>query len=109
VIFVNLVRFPSLRQGKEAEFQEWFKRSNQVYRHFPGFHSRRLLRTADGSYAAVVEHQSKATFMAMHTSPERGGLWAEVQPLLEGRPEPMFYEVVEEARPEQNRPEGARP
>ena len=43
-----------------------------TFRNFPGFVSRRLPRSADGSFAAVVKHESKATFMAMHTSPERG-------------------------------------
>jgi antibiotic biosynthesis monooxygenase (ABM) superfamily enzyme len=103
-MFVNLVRFPPLQEGREAAFVEWFKASNNVYRDFPGFISRRLLRSRDGSYAALVEHESEATFMAMHTSPEREAMWAEVEPLLQGGPEPAFFEVVEEARPD-----GARP
>jgi len=97
-MFVNLIRFPALHPGREEAFLEWFKRSNRVYRDFPGFRSRRLLRAADGSYAAVVEHESEQTFMAMHTSPERAGLWADVEPLVQERPQPAFYDVVEEAR-----------
>lgn len=97
-MFVNLVRFPPVPQGEEAAFLDWFKRSNEVYRQFPGFVSRRLLRSADGRYAAVVEHDSESTFMAMHTSPEREAMWAEVEPLIEGLPEPAFFEVVEEAQ-----------
>lgn len=34
----------------------------------------------------------------MHTSPDRETMWGEVEPLIEGRPEPAFIEVVEEAR-----------
>ena len=56
-MFVNLVRFPPVLEGHEAAFLEWFKRSNDVYREFPGFVSRRLQRAADGRYAAVVEHE----------------------------------------------------
>lgn len=97
-MFVNLIRFPAVRSGREDEFLAWFERSSKVYREFPGFVSRRLLRSADGRYAAVVEHDSEATFMAMHTSPERAALWAEVEPLLEGNPEPSFFQVVHEAR-----------
>ena len=103
-MFVNLVRFPVPADGAEAAFVEWFDRSNTVYRDFPGFVSRRLLRAADGSYAAVVEHESEATFMAMHTSPERQRMWAEVEPLLQGGPEPAFFEVVDEARAEVGTP-----
>jgi antibiotic biosynthesis monooxygenase (ABM) superfamily enzyme len=95
VMFVNLIRFPALREGQEAAFVEWFKRSNDIYRGFPGFVSRRLLHSRDGSYAAVVEHASESTFMAMHTSPEREALWGEVEPLLQGQPEPSFFELVE--------------
>lgn len=95
-MFVNLVRFPPLRQGREAAFVEWFQRSNKTYADFSGFVSRTLLRAADGSYAAVVEHASEQTFMVMHTSPERAELWAQVEPLLQARPEPSFYEVIEE-------------
>jgi hypothetical protein len=62
---------------------EWFQRSNKVYQDFPGFVSRRLLRSTDGSYAAIVEHEGETTFMAMHTSPERETMWAEVEPLLQ--------------------------
>lgn len=95
-MFVNLVRFPALVEGHEAAFVEWFKRSNKIYQDFPGFVSRRLLRSTDGSYAAIVEHESEATFMAMHTSPERETMWAEVEPLLQGRPEPAFFDVVDQ-------------
>lgn len=99
-MFVNLVRFPALVEGQEAAFVEWFAHSNKVYRDFPGFVLRRLLHSTDGSYAAVVEHESEATFMAMHTSPERQRMWDEVEPLLRGRPEPAFFEVVDETYPE---------
>ena len=60
--------------------------------------SRQLLRSNDDSYAATVKHESESTFMAMHTSPERAATWGEVEPLLEDRPEPAFFQVVEEAR-----------
>ena len=60
--------------------------------------SRQLLRSNDDSYAAIVKHESESTFMAMHTSPERAAMWGEVEPLLEDRPEPAFFQVVEEAR-----------
>ena len=37
---------------------------------FPGFVSRRFLKSPDGSYRIIVEHESKDTFIKMHQSPE---------------------------------------
>ena len=96
-MFVNIVEFPPLKPGADAAFRQWFQESNAVYQRFDGFVSRRLLKATNegGGYAAIVEHASEATFMAMHTSPERQTLWANVAPLLEGSPKPAFYDVVE--------------
>lgn len=56
-MFVNLIRFPALTEGQEAAFVARLQPSTQVYREFPGFVPRRLLRWTDGSYAAVVENE----------------------------------------------------
>jgi heme-degrading monooxygenase HmoA len=95
-MFVNIVEFPSIRKGKDEEFRKWFEWSNTVYDRFEGFISRRLLKPteADGNYAAIVEHESEKTFMAMHLSDERQKAWAKVEPLLDGSPKPHFYEVA---------------
>jgi antibiotic biosynthesis monooxygenase (ABM) superfamily enzyme len=71
--FVNLVDFPPIRPGKEAEFLEWFRWTNELYAKHKGFISRTLLKPTEGSpnYAAIVEHASKETFMAMHLSKDR--------------------------------------
>lgn len=100
-MFVNIVQFPPIKRGKDDAFRDWFRESNAVYQAFRGFISRRLLERTDaaGGYAAIVEHESKETFMAMHTSPERQAMWAKVEPLLDGRPSPSFYEVIETAAP----------
>ncbi len=95
-MFVNIIRFPRLKVGREEEFKKWFEWSNAVYEKFDGFVSRRLLRPTKGrrNYMAIVEHESEETFMAMHLSDERQKAWAKVEPLLEGAPTPSFYEVV---------------
>ncbi len=94
--FVNLVNFPPIRSGKEAEFLEWFRWTNELYAKHKGFISRTLLRPIEGStnYAAIVEHDSKETFMAMHLSKDREAAFRQVEPLFEGKPTPHFYEVV---------------
>lgn len=93
--FVNLVNFPPIKPGKDTEFLEWFRWSNEVYAKHKGFISRSLLKPMDkGTYAAMVEHESKETFMAMHHSQDREEAFKRVEPLFDGRPTPHFYEVV---------------
>ena len=48
----------------------------------------------EGNYAAVVEHDSRETFMAMHTSPIHDEAGKRVAPLFDGHPTPQFYEVI---------------
>lgn len=95
-MFVNVVEFPPLAEGRDAEFRAWFEWSTTVYAGFEGFVSRRLLEDTEvpGRYAAIVEHESEATFMAMHLSDARQEAWQRVEPLLTGPPAPHFYTVV---------------
>jgi heme-degrading monooxygenase HmoA len=95
-MFVNFVNFPQIKDGKDAEFRQWFTDANRAYASHPGFIRRVLLqpREAGGNYAALVEHESYETFMAMHTSEAQAGLRKLVQPLLDGDPRPVFYDVV---------------
>ncbi len=94
-MFVNIVQFPPIAAGKDAEFREWFAWSNAEFAKHRGFISRRLLKPrGGGNYAAVVEHESYETFMAMHNSPEQAKAAERVNLLLDGSPSPMFYEVV---------------
>ncbi len=94
-MFVNIIQFPAVKEGKDEEFRKWFEWSNGVYARFNGFISRRLLKSKEeGIYVGLVEHESEETFMAMHLSKERQEAWAKVEPLLQGSPTPMFYTVV---------------
>jgi antibiotic biosynthesis monooxygenase (ABM) superfamily enzyme len=94
-MIVNIVHFPPIKAGKDAEFREWFAWSNEEYAKHKGFIRRRLLKPRQGgNYAAIVEHESYETFMAMHTSPTRAEAYKRVEPLFDGGPTPHFYEVV---------------
>jgi len=94
-VFVNIIQFPKVKEGKDEEFKQWFEWSNSVYAGFKGFISRSLLKpTEEGTYLGVVEHESEETFMAMHLSDERQKAWAKVEPLLQGSPTPAFYNVI---------------
>jgi heme-degrading monooxygenase HmoA len=94
-MFVNIIHFPKVKEGKDAEFRQWFADSNRAYAGHAGFIRRILLRPREsGNYVAVVEHESHETFMAMHTSPTQAELRKRVEPLLDGNPRPEFYDVV---------------
>jgi quercetin dioxygenase-like cupin family protein/heme-degrading monooxygenase HmoA len=94
--FVNLINFPPLKPEKDGEFREWFRHSSELFAKHQGFISRTLLKSTVGAtrYAAVVEHESKETFMAMHLSDERQMLFKKIETLIDGMPEPNFYDVV---------------
>ncbi|MDA8124434.1 MAG: antibiotic biosynthesis monooxygenase [Deltaproteobacteria bacterium] len=94
--FVNLIDFAPPKPGKLEAFLEWFRRSNEVFARHPGFLSRTLLGPIEGGsrYAAVVEHESKETFMDMQLSDDREELFHQVEPLLLGTSKPLFYELL---------------
>ena len=47
-----------------------------------------------GTYAAVVEFESQAAFLAMHGSPIHDKVGEQVMPVFDGKPTPTFYEVI---------------
>ncbi|MBI5487081.1 MAG: antibiotic biosynthesis monooxygenase [Deltaproteobacteria bacterium] len=101
-MFVNIVKFPKIREGKDRAFREWFTWSNERYSKHQGFIRRRLLQPSEGGeYSAIVEHESRDTFMAMHTSPTQAEAHERVEPLFDGGPSPEFFEtVIDSARKE---------
>jgi heme-degrading monooxygenase HmoA len=93
-MFVVIARFPEVPSQREEEFQAWFAWSNDQLREIDGLVGRRLLRAADGIYTAIVEHQSAATFAAMHTTEAASQVHARLGEILEGEPLATTYEVV---------------
>jgi hypothetical protein len=47
-----------------------------------------------GNYAAIVEHESQETFLAMHNSPAHDEASKLLGPLFDGKPSPQFFEVI---------------
>ncbi len=94
-MFVVIINFPPVKEGKDAEFREWFTWTNKEFGKYKGFIARRLLKPVKGgNYAAVVEHESQETFMAMHNSPAHAEARKRVLPLFDGSPTPSFYELL---------------
>ncbi|CAB4327262.1 antibiotic biosynthesis monooxygenase [Brucella sp. 6810] len=94
-MFVNIVKLPEIVEGKEEEFRQWFAESNKEFAKFPGFIRRDLLQPQNGgNYFSILEHESKETFLKMHTSPVQAAFKARVSSLLKGEPSPSFFEIV---------------
>lgn len=94
-MFVVIINFPPIKEGKDEAFRAWFAETNKTFASHKGFIGRRLLKSKQGGeYAAIVEHESHETFMAMHDSPAHAEAGKQVFPLFAGTPTPHFYEVV---------------
>ena len=59
-----------LKEGTEDDFKTLFSESNKILSSFPGFVSRRFLKSIDGTYRIIVEHETRETFMTMIQSSE---------------------------------------
>ena len=94
-MFIVIIDFPPIQPGKDAAFREWFVQTNEEFGKHEGFISRRLLNPLKGgNYAAIVEHESHASFMQMHDTVAHAEASARVAPLLDGSRSPQFYDVV---------------
>jgi heme-degrading monooxygenase HmoA len=85
-----------LKEGAEDDFKSWFSESNKVLSSFPGFVSRRFLKSADGSYKIIVEHESKETFIKMHQSPEHEKLHPQGHSFMSKDPVRKTYTLAAE-------------
>jgi heme-degrading monooxygenase HmoA len=94
-MFVVIINFPPIKAGKDSEFLGWFAGTNKTFADYKGLIGRRLLKPMKGgNYAAIVEHESQETFMAMHNSPAHNEASNSLGPLCDGHPIPQFYEVI---------------
>ncbi|MFZ5852594.1 MAG: antibiotic biosynthesis monooxygenase family protein [Actinomycetota bacterium] len=101
-MFVAVVTFPTVPEDREADFLAWFDWSNEVLAGSEGLVSRRLLapKEAGAPYTALVEHESEATFAAMHTGAAREQVHQRLRTVLaEGSPSARFYDVVVASAP----------
>jgi heme-degrading monooxygenase HmoA len=95
-MFIVVISFPRIKDGRDTDFRKWFDSSNQAYSSFQGFISRKLLKPLEGgTYAAIVEFEDRAGFKAMHSSSIHGQQGEEVRSMFDGQPAPKFYEVIQ--------------
>jgi len=93
-MFVAIARFPEVPTERVEEFRAWFAWSNDQLRDIDGLKGRRLLRAADGTYTALVEHRSAETLAAMRATEVASQVHAQLQELLLDEPAATMYEVV---------------
>lgn len=93
-MLIALVRFPKVPSDHDDEFRDWFAWSNQRLADAEGLRNRRLLRATDGEYGALVEHESAATFAAMHAAPAAAKVQERLRQVIPELPRATQFEVV---------------
>lgn len=91
---IALARFPAVPAEQDADFRAWFAWSNDELRDTAGLRARRLLQAPDGSYTALVEHESADTFAAMHTAGPVDRIHERLGQILTDGPKATKYDVV---------------
>ncbi len=91
---IAIARFPTVPAERDQDFREWFAWSNDQLRDTAGLKARRLLRAPDGSYTALVEHESADTFAAMHTAGPVSKIHEQLGQILDDTAQATKYEVV---------------
>ena len=95
-MFVNIMQFPPVSAERESAFHQWFTWSNEQYTKHPGFIRRTLLKShKQGNYVALIEHESKETFMAMHTSSSQAEAHDRLMKIIDAGPTAQFYDTIE--------------
>ena len=85
-----------LKEGAENDFKTLFSESNKVLSSFPGFVSRRFLKSPDGIYRIIVEHETQETFMTMIQSPEHQEFHPKLHSLMSVEPVKKIFTIVAE-------------
>ncbi|MDB9722100.1 antibiotic biosynthesis monooxygenase [Nitrosopumilus sp.] len=85
-----------LKEGTEDDFKTLFSESNKILSSFPGFVSRRFLKSIDGTYRIIVEHETKETFMTMIQSPEHQEFHPKLHSFMSTEPMKKLFTVSAE-------------
>lgn len=91
---IAIARFPAVPAERDSDFRDWFTWSNDQLRGTEGLKARRLLRAPDGSYTALVEHESATTFASMHTAETVTVIQQGLRRILPDAPQAIGYDVV---------------
>ncbi|MEP7194760.1 MAG: hypothetical protein ABI903_18085 [Actinomycetota bacterium] len=91
---IAIARFPAVPAEHDKDFRDWFAWSNDQLRGMVGLRGRRLLRAPDGTYTALVEHDSAGAFAAMLEAEAISMIHRGLGPILNDRRHAMSYDVL---------------
>lgn len=94
-----ITRFPTVPTRRDQDFRDWFATSNDELRDTAEVKSRRLLRAADGTYTALVEHRGASTLAVLHKAEAVSMIQAGLGSILSDRLEATEYDVVVDSFP----------
>lgn len=98
-MFIALVQFPHVPVDRDTDFQNWFAWSNQQLTGAAGLRSRLLLRSSEGGYCALVEHDSQDSFVAMHSDPVVDQVQARLHDIAPEPPRATQFDVISGSGP----------
>jgi heme-degrading monooxygenase HmoA len=93
-MYIAIARFPAVPPEQDKDFRDWFASSNDQLRETAGLKGRHLLRAPDGSYIALMEHESASTFAAMHMAEAVSMIHSGLGRILNDCQPATRYEVV---------------
>lgn len=83
-----------LKENAEDEFKAWITESNKILSKFPGFVSRRLVKSDNGKHGLVVEFADKESHAKLHQTKEHDEIRKQLMGFLKKSPSPNFYHVI---------------
>jgi len=93
---IAIARYPAVPAEHDKDFQDWFAWSNEQLRGMVGLRGRRMLRALDGTYTALVEHDSADDFAAMLKAEAISMIHRGLGTVLNDRRQAMSYDVLME-------------
>lgn len=91
---IAITRFPTVPAERDKDFRDWFARSNEQLHAVVGLRGRRLMRAPDGSYTAMVEHDSAGSFAEMHKAEAISMIHHGLGCILSNSRQVMSYDVL---------------
>ncbi|KAF6242512.1 antibiotic biosynthesis monooxygenase [Nitrosopumilus sp. b1] len=95
-MFVGIIEFPKIKQGKNNDFLKWFEWSNSEFAKFDGFISRKLLQPMGNSqkYTIILELKDESTHREIHQSPVHQKMFSRLVELIDCIPNKSFFELA---------------
>jgi hypothetical protein len=93
-VHIAIARFPAVPAERDKDFRDWFAWSNDQLRATVGLRGRRLLRAPDGSYTALMEHDSASSFAAMRKAEAISMIQHGLGRILSDRRQAIRYDVL---------------